>query len=171
MNLARPFLLSALLLASAGCAGLRAQQARESHVKAAMKAEIFPASCIDLWPQVLRTLAAHEFDLVGNDREVAGQSEQGAVTRFLSRGHQTTRNEAGVLEVGTDANRDLLRMVVRGTPAGSSGCRVTATAYQGDAANNPEREWRDYDVELDVLARVAPGEAAQIHRDADAAAR
>jgi hypothetical protein len=171
MNRARAFLLAAAAAATAGCAGMKAQQARASYVRDAMRAATFPASCKDLWPQVLRTLAAQGFDLVGNDRAVAGQADQGAVSRFLSRGFQTTMGDGGVLEVGTDANREMLRMEVRGVPAGAEGCRITAKAFQGDAAQNPEREWRDYDLELAVLARVAPAEADRIERGAEAAAR
>ena len=171
MNRTRRFLLSAAALAVAGCAGMRAQQARASYVRDAMQSTTFPGACLDIWPQVLRTLAAQGLELVGQDRAVAGQPEQGAVGRFFSRGFQTTQGEGGVLETGTDSNRDLLRMVVRGTPAGANGCRIMATAFQGDPSQNPEREWRDYDVELAVLERVAPDQADRIERGAEAAAR
>jgi hypothetical protein len=171
MNRTRLFLLSAAAAAAAGCAGMRAQQARASYLRDAMGSTTFPGACLDIWPQVLRTLAAQGLELVGRDREIAGQPEQGAVARFFSRGFQTTQAEGGVLETGTDANRDLLRMVVRGAPAGENGCRIQVTAYQGDLAQNPEREWRDYDVELAVLARVAPEQADRIERGAEAAAR
>lgn len=167
----RFLLLCAAAAAATGCAGMRAQQARASHVREAMESTTFPGACLDIWPEVLRTLAAQGLDLVGRDREIAGQPEQGAVARFFSRGFQTTQGEGGVLETGTDANRELLRMVVRGEPAGEGGCRIKATAYQGDPSQNPEREWRDYDVELAVLARVAPEQAERIERGAEAAAR
>jgi hypothetical protein len=163
--------LAAAALAAAGCAGLRAQQARAGAVKNAMDETVFPGSCRDIWPKVLQTLAANGFQLVGRDRELAGQPEQGAVGRFFSRGFQTVQTDDGNLETGTDANPELLRMVAVGKPSGEKGCRVRMNAYQGDAAQNPEREYRDYDLELAALARVAPDLAVKVEEAADAAAR
>lgn len=159
-----------LAVGAAGCAS-RAARIREAQVQDAMKVQVFPVACIDLWPDALKLLAIDGYDLVGNDREVAGQSSQGGIARFLSAGHQTTIDERGALSVGTDWNKAHVRMRVTGTPDGPKACRVQATGLQEDLATTAESQWRDYDFEFALLERVAPAEADRIERQAAEAAR
>jgi len=161
----------AAVAVSSGCAGTRAERARTAYVREAMESATIPVSCDDLWPEALKLLAREQYDLVGNDREVAGQSSQGFIARFVSAGHQTTKDDRGVLEVATDWNRDRVRIQLTATPDGSQRCRVRATGYKEDLSGVSQGQWRDHDLEFALLERVAPAEAERIEKGAAEAAK
>jgi hypothetical protein len=152
---------------AAGCASLIAGSARAAYVNNAMADYRFPVACEDLWVDALREVAGQGFDLVGSDRELAGQEKQGFITNVLNAGHSTTRDDRGVFEAETDWNKNQLRFQIRGTPAGEKGCFLAITGIQQDRANMTESRHRDHDQELLVLSRVAPAEAARIADAAD----
>ncbi len=160
--------LLALALAGSGCSQT---QARAAYVRDQMKALTFPSSCEALWAEGLKLLAQQGFELVGRDRAVAGQAEQSGLATFMSAGSATSLDAGGVLEASTDWNGQRFRYRIRGTPEGPNGCRIQITGIQQDRTSMDLSEWRDHDMELLLLARVAPPEAARIEDGADRAAR
>jgi hypothetical protein len=159
----------ALLLGLAGCATLTHGGKRQAYVADAMRAYPFPKACEVIWVDALTVIAEQGFQLVGNDRKLVGQEEQGFITSFLNRGHATTRDDDGVFEAETDANRQGLRYLVRGKPGEKNVCFVTYTGIQEDKANSTDTRYRDFDQELLLLSRVDPAAAARILDEADRA--
>jgi len=156
-------------LAAAGCSTLSAGGVRPASIRDSMRDYRFPVACEALWPDALKVMASQGFDLVGSDRELAGQEKQGVITNFLNAGHATTRDDKGVYESETDFDNARERFQIRGTPAGKDGCFVVITGIKQDRALMTETRFRDYDQELMVLSRVAPAEAARIIEKADRA--
>ena len=154
-------------LAAAGCSTLIAGGAGPASVRDSMRDYRFPVACEALWVDALRVVASQGFELVGTDRELAGQEKQGVITNALNAGHSTTKDDRGVYETETDFNNARERFQIRGTPAGKDGCMVVITEIKQDRANMSETRFRDYDQELLVLSRVAPAEAARIVDVAD----
>jgi hypothetical protein len=154
-------------LAAAGCSTFTAGGARPAYVRDAMRDYRFPVACEALWVDALKVVASQGFDLVGTDRELAGQEKQGFITNVLNAGHATTKDDKGVYESESDFDNARLRFQIRGTPAGKDGCMLVITGIQQDRANQTESRFRDYDQELLVLSRVAPAEAARIAEAAD----
>jgi predicted small secreted protein len=154
-------------MATAGCNTLTAGGDRQAYVRDSMRDYRFPRACEALWVDALKVISSQGFDLVGSDRELAGQEKQGVVSNFLNRGHATWRNDDGLFEAESDSDRQGLRFVIRGKPAGPDGCFVTYTAVQEDKANSTETRNRDYDQELLLLSRIDPGAAAKIYEGAD----
>ncbi len=163
--------VAAAVLGTVGCKSISAGGAYPAYVRDQMRDYKFPKPCEELWHDALQILASSGYSLVGNDRKVAGQEEQGFVTNLLNRGHATTRDDNGVLESETDANGQFVRYVVRGKPADKDGCFVTYVEVIDDRANSTERRLRDYDLELKLLSTVDPLAAAKIAEDADKASR
>ncbi|HQR29527.1 MAG TPA: hypothetical protein PLL32_03890 [Anaeromyxobacteraceae bacterium] len=158
-----------VLLAAAGCATLTHGGTRQAYVADAMRSYAFPKPCEELWVDALRLVAEQGFHLVGADRKLVGQDEQGFITNFLNRGHATTRDDDGVLETETDANRQGFRYLIRGKPGEKKTCFVTFTGIQEEKVNATENRHRDYDQELLLLSRVDPAAAARILEAADRA--
>jgi hypothetical protein len=156
-------------LAAAGCATLTAGGARPAAIRDAMSDYRFPKACEELWVEALRVVASQGFELVGSDRELAGQDKQGFITNVLNAGHSTTRDARGVFESETDWDSARLRFQIRGTPAGKDGCLVNITGITQDRSNMTESRHRDYDQELLLLSKVDPAAAARIVEAADKA--
>jgi len=155
--------LLALAAVAAGCSGLSAEMARSSYMKDQMAERVFPATCADLWADGLKVLAQSGYQLVGTDRGLAGQDARGFVGSLLAAGHATTRNAKGVWESETDWNSERLRYQMKGYPDGVDGCQVRITAMKEEGGEVGEtRKWRDFEMELAVLARVAPKQAAAV---------
>ncbi|MEI7703876.1 MAG: hypothetical protein WCK73_04710 [Deltaproteobacteria bacterium] len=160
--------LVAGMLAVVGCSTVTARSASEAYVRDAMRNQRFPKACDELWLDALQVIAGEGFGLVGKDRTVTGQDQQGVVTNFLNRGHSTTKDSDGTLESESDANSQMFRYLVRGKLAGSDGCFVQYTHIHDDRVNGTETRNRDYDMELKLLARVDPLAASKILQAADA---
>jgi len=154
-------------LAAAGCSTLTAGGARPAYVRDAMRDYRFPVACEALWVDALKVVASQGYELVGSDRELAGQEKQGIITNALNAGHATTKDDRGVYEAETDFDSARERFQIRGTPAGKDGCMLVITGIKQDRADMTEVRFRDYDQELLVLSRVAPAEAARIAETAD----
>jgi hypothetical protein len=161
----------AAVLGAAGCSSMSAGGAYPAYVRDQMRDYRFPKPCEAIWHDALKVVASEGYSLVGNDRKLASQEEQGFITNFLNRGHATTRDDDGVLESETDANGQFMRYVVRGKPADKDGCFVTYIQIFDDRANSTERRLRDYDLELKLLSVVDPPAAARIADGADRASR
>jgi hypothetical protein len=158
-------------LAAAGCSSFTAGGARPAAVRDLMRDYRFPVACEALWVDGLKVLASKGFELVGTDRELAGQDKQGAFSNLLNAGHSTTRDDRGVFESETDFDSTRLRYQIRGTPAGPDGCFVVITSIKQERGTMEESRFRDYDLELLVLSRAAPAEAARINDAAEKAAK
>lgn len=154
----------------AGCAGIKASAARSSYQKQQLEAYVFPKPCEELWVDALKVIQGHEFMLVGKDRLLVGQPSQSSVGQFLARGHATTIDDHGVFEAESDSDNLQVRYRVRGTPVGTTGCRVEYTGIQFDRVNSSESTYRDYDYELELVSRVAPADGARISLGMDEAA-
>jgi molybdopterin-binding protein len=98
-----------LIVALAGCASMRAAEARDAYLKESMGSHTYRQSCGALWPDVLKLLASQGYSLVGADRAVGGEPRQSAAGNFFSEGFQTRETYAGGLVVATDWNRDWVR--------------------------------------------------------------
>lgn len=159
----------AVLLAATGCASLAHGGARPAYVADAMRNYAFPRPCEELWVDALKLVAEQGFGLVGADRKLVGQEEQGFITNFLNRGHATTRDDDDVLETETDSNRQGFRYLIRGKPGEKKTCFLTFTGIQEEKVNATESRHRDYDQELLLLSRVDPAAAARILEAADRA--
>ena len=172
MSMRRGFVLVAVVavLSGTACSGIRASSARQSHIQDQLKVYVFPTSCEALWVDALKVIAGHEFKMVGPDRELVGQPSHGSIARFLSRGHASTRDDRGVFEAVSDSDNANVRYMVRATPEGPNGCRVEFTGIQEDKANSSDSYWRDYDFEIELVARVSPADGARILIGADEAA-
>ena len=157
-------------LGGAGCTGIRASQARDAHMKEQLQAYVFPMACEELWVDALKVIAYHDFKMVGDDRKLVGQETQGAVGRFMARGHPSHRDDKGVFESESDADNAQVRYRVRGTPDGEKRCRVEYTGIKMDRMDNNETYWREYDYELELMAKVAPADASRISLGMDEAA-
>jgi len=156
-------------LTATGCSALSAGGVRPASIRDSMRDYRFPVACEALWADALKVVASQGFELVGSDRELAGQDKQGAITNFLNAGHAATRDDKGVYESETDFDSARERFQIRGTPAGKDGCLVVITGIKQDRSAMTESRYRDYDQELLVLSRVAPAEAARIIETADKA--
>jgi hypothetical protein len=163
-----PWTLAAIVgLTAAGCSTLIAGGARNAAIRDSMRDYRFPVACEALWVDALRVVASQGFELVGSDRELAGQEKQGVITNALNAGHATTKDDRGVYETETDFDSTRERFQIRGTPAGADGCMLVITGIKQDRSDMTESRFRDYDQELLVLSRVAPAEAARIVEAAD----
>ncbi len=160
------------LAALAGCSGLKSEMARSSYLKEQMASRVFPATCGALWADGLKVLSQQGYELVGTDRQLAGQPSRGAIASMLAAGHETTRNSQGVWVAETDWTSDRLRYQMKGFPDGVDGCQLRMTAMQESGGEVGEtRNWRDFEMELAVLARVAPKEAAAVEAGAPTESR
>jgi len=154
-------------LGAAGCSTLTAGGARPAYVRDSMREYRFPVACEALWVDALKVVASQGYELVGSDRELAGQDKQGFITNALNAGHATTRDDKGVYETESDFDSARERFQIRGTPAGKDGCMLVITGIKQDRADMTEVRFRDYDQELLVLSRVSPAEAAKIVEASD----
>jgi hypothetical protein len=100
-------------LAAAGCSTFTAGGARPAYVRDAMRDYRFPVACEALWVDALKVVASQGFDLVGTDRELAGQEKQGFITNVLNAGHATTKDDKGVYESESDFDNARLRFQIR----------------------------------------------------------
>jgi len=157
---------ASLAVAAAGCS-LSKEYARDSYLSKQMADRVFPATCRALWPDALKVVAQQGIQLVGSDRVTTGQEEKGFLGKVFTVGHATTENSKGTLESETEWTPEHIRYQVKGYPDGVDGCRVVVTAMKEEGSEiGDTRKWRDYDMELAILARVAPKEAAKIEQGA-----
>lgn len=152
-----------LLPALAGCASMRAAEARDAYLKESMGSYTYRQSCGALWPDVLKLLASQGYSLVGADRAVGGEPRQSAAGNFFSEGFQTRETYAGGLVVATDWNRDWVRYRAEGIVVGG-GCRVVFTREAQPDTDDPSTTTSstDWDMALALLRRVDPAEAGRI---------
>jgi hypothetical protein len=85
----RAVLLAAALAALAGCATLRASQARADALRAQLDAYRFSLLMDEVWLEARRLLADRNLPLAGEDARAVGQPELGFGDRLLSPARET----------------------------------------------------------------------------------
>lgn len=142
-----------LLLALGSCAASRS----EARIREQLDAYSIAKPLAEVWPEALRHASDRGFDLVGKDRAVLGQEEQGTLGKILSAGHDTRTISATQWRAETAANGQRLRYRILGTATGASSCRIQFVAVQaGDPLGGSEtraREYRDVELELDFIEK------------------
>jgi hypothetical protein len=163
--------LIAVTLLSVGCSSIMAQARRDSRLREGLDEHRFRLPLSKVWPVAMRVVVDAHFELVGQDRTVVGEPEQNLWKQVTGGGFQTRRSgEHGlVLESREDASR--LRIRVEGVDGGDGTCRVTFTAIQETSETSGQERSRDLDLELELVRRLEPDEAARVSRVADAASR
>ena len=166
---ARPALFALAAVAAAllagGCAHLRAKEAERK----ALDAYEFQQPLSDVWPEALRVVAQADYPLNGRDRQVVGSEEQGALSKFFAKGHETQLQDGKwVAESGYGHDRRRYRIV--GTQTGERSCQVRYVALKSRDDLVTEDEARDVELQLALVRRLDP-EAAERIEAAGAAAR
>jgi hypothetical protein len=170
MPLRAPRLLPVLLLALLACAG--AQRQGQTRLREQLDAYSLPKPLAEVWPEALRFVSEHGFSLVGNDRRVVGEGEQGFLGKIFSRGHETVALSDRRWSAETGANEQHVRYRVVGTATGPSASRIEyfsiagADPSQGGDQSGGERVARDLQLELDFVARY---DAERANKMAEAA--
>ncbi|HUK66659.1 MAG TPA: hypothetical protein VLV17_07495 [Anaeromyxobacteraceae bacterium] len=167
-----------LLAATAGCASVRAQHARTVELEKQLKDYRFEKPLDEVWQQARLVLAAAGFRLVGTDAAAVGQENLNAVQRIFSPAHETApgQGENGPLEkigllkpekdassrqfLDTEWNQYFERYHLDGMSDGD-GCRIAFIHIKGDF-DHYDKASRDWEMELDVIRRLDPDEAARI---------
>ena len=152
---------------SLGCS-LNAQLRRDTRLREGLDQHRFRQSLALVWPAAMRLVTEHHFQLVGRDRVAVGEAEQSAWKRLTGGGFQTRRfgDHGFVLETRENAPR--VRYRIEGVDTGNGTCRVTFTAVRRTSEAPSEEKSRDLDMEVELVRRLDPGEAARIIQAADA---
>jgi hypothetical protein len=149
---------SVLLLSMAGaCATMRDQRLREQ-----LDAHQFPKPLAEVWPEALRLLADHDYQLVGKDREVAGQRADDG--NPLNRGFETRQYSDGRRAAETRPNSAEIRYRVEGVPVGEGACRIYFFALHRSMPEYDKWSHRDAVMELGLVQRVEPEVADRIEQ-------
>lgn len=150
---------SVLLLSIAGaCATTR----RDQRLRDQLDAHQFPKPLSEVWPEALRLLAERDYQLVGKDREIAGQ--RGDEGTPLNRGFETRQYSDGRRAAETRPNSAEIRYRVEGVPAGDGACRVYFFALHRAVAEYDKWSHRDALMELAFVQRVEPEVADRIEQ-------
>ena len=149
MTLRTPLLVAAALVGLASCA-----TSRNAALATQLDDYSIPKPLPEVWPDALHFLYDRGFELVGKDRLVLGQAEQGAVAKFFSYGQETQRLANGEWRAETAANDRRQRYRVVGRRVGERGCRIrfySVTTPDPAASLDMSKEGNEYrDVELEI---------------------
>jgi len=113
----------------------------------------------EVWPAALRLLADRRYDLVGKDRVMAGQREY---SNFLRGGYETREYSDKRRATETMLNSEAVRYRVEGTDIGGQSCRVVFFALPRNAKEYDKWNYRDVQMEMDLVWRVEPEAAGRI---------
>jgi len=135
------------LLSVAGCAAMRASQARDAHIAQATQAHTYQHACNEVWGSARTMLFAQDFQVKSADA-AAGltletewkAAKDGASERYLFQGAAPT----------------------------PTSCRVTATKATKTAKGDTQME-RDWHMEWNLIKQVDTVAANQIESDAEKA--
>lgn len=167
-----PVALALLALAAAGCAGVRAQAAAEARLEAALDGAACGATLDQAWDEARRLLGERGYPMAGPDAKAAGfetgileraGDKGGALGKMLTKARET-HQEGGdrVLETAWFQHRRYRLVGAAAAPA----CHVTFLAIREDPHELNRDAWeaprRDPGLELELLRRLAPEEAARI---------
>jgi len=162
-NIALLASLSATLVA-AGCATVKAADARAGDLRAWFQDHPFSRECDGLWPAALKVVEARGYPLSSSDGEIVGQVGAGQLAQFVSAGTKTYRTQDGGLTTSTDWNRESgTRIRLTATPAGPSACGVRFDVIGGGLAGSEALELGpDWELDLDLLRVLDPAVATKL---------
>jgi hypothetical protein len=182
-------LVSAVLASTAGCASVRAGQARADALRKQLDEQRFAKPMEEVWPEARRLLAERGFPLAGEDAKAVGQAEMGLGDRLFSPARETHPygEDTGLLQkLGMLGGKKS-----GGGPTGLSldtGWRRTRDRYhvdalqdergvrvvylritENDTEHREEAPVRDLELELELLQRLDAEAAARMESGLDAA--
>jgi len=157
-----------LLTGLAGCAGLAAARAAEARLASALDSARCERTLDEAWAEARRLLAERGYPLSGADAQATGRApgflgQPGILGRLLSPARETHDEGARrVLETGWLQGRRYRLTGAEDAP----GCHLTFLAIREDAGQHARDVWetprRDLQLELELLRRLAPDEAARV---------
>lgn len=136
-----------LVIATSGCAAMRASAARQKHIEDTVTAYTYQQSCGEVW-STARTM------LFGQDYQVKSADAAAGLT---------LETEWKSLSGGTSA-----RYMFQGKQPTDDSCKVVATKATKDQAGKTSTV-RDWNIEWDLLQQVDTVAAANIKTDAEKA--
>jgi hypothetical protein len=154
------WLAAAALLGSAGCAAVRAEQARKKYLSAELDRVRYAQPLDEIWSAVRRLLADGRFPMTGDDAKATGQKEEFLALLSPSRETRETRDGGRWLETSWGPGN--VRYRVEAIPEGDR-WRVATTAIQRDPSMSySEERRRGLELELALAHRLDPEAAARI---------
>jgi hypothetical protein len=165
------WLAAGLYVASGACASNAAARARAEYLRREVGSLSCPRTLDEAWSEARRLLAERGYRLAGADAEAVGESGSFLVSLFTpAKATRTDARGVRTLETGW-------RLGVRYRLSGSAdapGCHVTFTAIEEDRTehgrDSAEPPRRDLEMELELVRRLAPEDAARIEAGAPRAA-
>lgn len=152
--------LAVLLSLAFSCATTR----RDQRLRQQLDEHPFQKPLSEVWPEALRLLAEHDYQLVGKDRAIAGQGEDGGGA--LARGFETREYSGGRRAAETRPNSAEVRYRVEGVTAGGGACRIYFFALARYVPAYDQWSHRDALMELALVQRVEPEVAQRIEQAA-----
>jgi hypothetical protein len=157
--------VAATLTLVAGCS-MATQARHEARLDAQLQGYRFHQPLEAVWIAALHVLADRGYQLVGNDRVLVGQPPAGALNEVTGGGFETSRTgeHTRVMETMESGGRFQtgFRYRVEGSDAGGGTCRVVFIAIQRVKDSLDEHESRDADMELELVRRLDPADAARV---------
>jgi len=168
-----------LVLASSGCA--TAAKVRKERLQRDLEDFSFPQPLDDVWQEARRLLAERDYPLARKDAEAVGQKPMNWTESFLSPARETgPATEGGLLQrlgavkarpvssaaqaLDTGWNRYAERYHLEGWSQ-AGGSRVRFTRLKQDRTDRQSEEVRDLELELALVHRLDPADAARIEAD------
>jgi hypothetical protein len=155
--------IAAFVVASAGCASIKAQRAREDYLVSRLDSVRYPQPLDEIWPEVQKVLAANRYPLVGKDAEAVGE-EHIMLYSLFSPAKETEPDGNGGRILETGWRKDSTRIRAQATPD-EMGTRVVLTLLKEDTTEHGHdaRERKPaVDLELQLAKKLDPAAAADI---------
>jgi hypothetical protein len=148
-----------LLSLTCSCATAR----RDSHLRDELDRHEFQKPLSEVWPAALRLLAREQYDLVGNDRAIAGQP---ADSNFFRRGFETREYSDKRRAMETMQNSAGVRYRLEGTDIEGRACRINFFALRREDRDYDKWRSRDVHMELALVRDLEPETADRIEATA-----
>jgi len=163
----RSALATCFAFSLAGCATIGAGAARDRYLQSQLEPYRFQKECAQVWPTALRVADEKRFPVVGSDRKLIGESEEGFLSSLVSDGFPTHRTDGGLV-AETNWNQELgIRYRIEAKPAAPSGCRVVYILITGGAQGDTTQTLGpDWEMLLALVAAEDPPAAARIEGEA-----
>ena len=152
-----------MVVASAGCASIKAKRAREDYLMSRLDSVRYRQPLDEVWPEVQKVLAANRYPLVGKDAEAVGE-EHIILYSLFSPAKETEPDGSGGRVLETGWRKDSTRIRAEATPE-ESGTRVVLTLLKEDTTEHGHdaRERKPaVDLELQLAKKLDPAAAADI---------
>jgi len=151
----------------AACASTKAARARAEYLGRELDGLVCGKSIDHAWSEARRLLADRGYPLAGADAKAVGKRGNALVAIFApARATRVSERGSRTLETGWSHG---LRYRLSGSPE-APGCHVTFMAITEDLTehrrDSSRRPYRDVDLELELVRRLAPEEAARIEAGA-----